>query len=178
MPLPILLASLLLAPQRDKGFVSDPRYPWVVAGLSLAYREGDILGYPETLYGFRRPGSRYEYAVGVHAAESRRLERLESFLAKPSSDVEQAALVRGEVLLSFYRRADAEFSKELTDIGVTPDDRQTRLAALTRQIEANAPARTRLFRDVPADHWAAKAVSDLRALGLLDGYPDGSYRGK
>jgi len=33
------------------------------------------------------------------------------------------------------------------------------------------------FKDVPSDHWAAKAVKDLRAAGLIDGYPDGTFGG-
>ncbi|HWD40881.1 MAG TPA: S-layer homology domain-containing protein, partial [Fimbriimonas sp.] len=32
------------------------------------------------------------------------------------------------------------------------------------------------FRDVPANHWAAKAVRELRSEGILHGYPDGKYR--
>lgn len=35
----------------------------------------------------------------------------------------------------------------------------------------------RQFRDVPSNHWAAKAVEELRSLGLLTGYPDGRFRG-
>jgi hypothetical protein len=31
--------------------------------------------------------------------------------------------------------------------------------------------------DVPANHWAAPAVSKLYELGVLQGYPDGLYRG-
>lgn len=37
------------------------------------------------------------------------------------------------------------------------------------------PAAT--FSDVPADHWAAKYVETVRELGLMDGYPDGTFRG-
>jgi hypothetical protein len=31
--------------------------------------------------------------------------------------------------------------------------------------------------DVPDNHWASKAVSDLYRLGILRGYPDGQFRG-
>jgi len=34
------------------------------------------------------------------------------------------------------------------------------------------------FKDVPAEHWAYEAVENLRAKGILIGYPDGLYRGK
>jgi len=33
------------------------------------------------------------------------------------------------------------------------------------------------FKDVPADHWAAKAVYDLVNMGVTTGYPDGTFRG-
>jgi hypothetical protein len=33
------------------------------------------------------------------------------------------------------------------------------------------------FKDVPPDHWAYKAVDDLRKKGILRGYPDGRFRG-
>ena len=33
------------------------------------------------------------------------------------------------------------------------------------------------FPDVPADHWAAEFVATVKALGLMDGYSDGTFRG-
>jgi hypothetical protein len=32
-------------------------------------------------------------------------------------------------------------------------------------------------RDVPADHWARPAVENLYRLGILQGYPDGTFKG-
>lgn len=34
------------------------------------------------------------------------------------------------------------------------------------------------FPDVPDTHWASTAVQQLKAKGILEGYPDGLYRGK
>lgn len=34
-----------------------------------------------------------------------------------------------------------------------------------------------LFGDVPEQHWARDAVADLAAKGLLEGYPDGTFKG-
>ncbi|MBP5274441.1 MAG: S-layer homology domain-containing protein [Abditibacteriota bacterium] len=34
------------------------------------------------------------------------------------------------------------------------------------------------FSDVPRDHWAYDAVSELESLGLVIGYPDGEFKGK
>jgi len=34
------------------------------------------------------------------------------------------------------------------------------------------------FPDVPKDHWAYQAVMELKAKGILIGYPDGSFNGE
>ncbi len=46
------------------------------------------------------------------------------------------------------------------------------LAALTMPAMA-AP----LFPDVPENHWASDAVRSLAARGLVEGYPDGTFKG-
>jgi len=33
------------------------------------------------------------------------------------------------------------------------------------------------FADVPTDHWAYDAIAELAAKGLIEGYPDGAFRG-
>jgi hypothetical protein len=40
-----------------------------------------------------------------------------------------------------------------------------------------APAAAQPFADVPTDHWAYDAIAELAAKGLVEGYPDGSFRG-
>lgn len=40
-----------------------------------------------------------------------------------------------------------------------------------------APAAAQPFADVPTDHWAYDAIAELAAKGLIEGYPDGSFRG-
>jgi hypothetical protein len=40
-----------------------------------------------------------------------------------------------------------------------------------------APAFTQPFADVPPDHWAYDAIAELAAKGLIEGYPDGTFRG-
>ena len=47
------------------------------------------------------------------------------------------------------------------------------LALLTTSLSWAAP----LFPDVPSNHWAQDAVADLAAKGLIEGYPDGSFKG-
>ena len=40
-----------------------------------------------------------------------------------------------------------------------------------------APAFAQPFADVPADHWAFDAIAELAAKGILEGYPDGTFKG-
>ncbi|HIE51660.1 MAG TPA: S-layer homology domain-containing protein, partial [Armatimonadetes bacterium] len=40
------------------------------------------------------------------------------------------------------------------------------------------PAMAGPFTDVPFQHWAYEAVNQLAEAGLLEGYPDGTFRGK
>ena len=48
-------------------------------------------------------------------------------------------------------------------------------AALTAGVSAYA---TNPFSDVTADDWAYQAVSDLSAQGVVEGYPDGTFKGE
>ena len=41
-----------------------------------------------------------------------------------------------------------------------------------------APAFAGPFADVPVDHWAYQEVTELAELGILEGYPDGTFKGK
>ena len=50
------------------------------------------------------------------------------------------------------------------------------LLALSLGITASAFASTP-YDDVPLDHWAYDAVETLTAHGVIDGYPDGTFRG-
>ncbi|MCS6830894.1 MAG: S-layer homology domain-containing protein [Armatimonadota bacterium] len=34
------------------------------------------------------------------------------------------------------------------------------------------------FKDVPPDHWAAEAVKEVVAKGIMKGFPDGTFRGE
>src|SRR5665213_2754301 len=52
-------------------------------------------------------------------------------------------------------------------------------AALVCAAFAGAPLRAAAtpFADVPANHWAYAAIQSLAADGLIDGYPDGAFKG-
>jgi hypothetical protein len=40
-----------------------------------------------------------------------------------------------------------------------------------------APGFTQPFADVPTNHWAYDAIAELAAKGLIEGYPDGTFKG-
>ncbi|MCS6949647.1 MAG: S-layer homology domain-containing protein [bacterium] len=48
---------------------------------------------------------------------------------------------------------------------------------VTAIITLPASAQPPEFRDVPADHWAAAAVKEVVAKGIMKGFPDGTFRG-
>ncbi len=47
--------------------------------------------------------------------------------------------------------------------------------AMTWSVKANADD---MFKDVPSDHWAYQAISDLQQKKILLGYPNGYFQGK
>jgi len=74
------------------------------------------------------------------------------------------------------------FSKDLKEIGSSPEAVKIRLDRISSRI-ANWPvpqpgAAQSPFADVPTSHWAANAVHELRAKGLITGYPDGTFGGE
>lgn len=53
----------------------------------------------------------------------------------------------------------------------------TILAVALFAVPAFAAAATNPFMDVPANHWAYDAISQLASRGVISGYPDGSFKG-
>ena len=51
-------------------------------------------------------------------------------------------------------------------------------ALLSTTIASSALAAQNPFTDVPADSWAYDAIAQLSADGVIDGYPDGTYKGQ
>jgi hypothetical protein len=58
-----------------------------------------------------------------------------------------------------------------------PRARGVVVLALTVVLAAPASARATPFADVPPDHWAGEAIQTLAADGVIDGYPDGGFKG-
>jgi len=43
-------------------------------------------------------------------------------------------------------------------------------------VGAVTPVHGQPFSDTPANHWAYDAIAELAARGLIEGYPDGTFR--
>ena len=52
------------------------------------------------------------------------------------------------------------------------------VVAAASLVAVAAPAFANPFSDVPFTHWAYDAVETLAAKGIIDGYPDGTFKGK
>ena len=67
-------------------------------------------------------------------------------------------------------------AKEIKDLRKEVESLRSALVdvAVGKQL---APAKTKLFPDMPKNHWAYKEISELAGNGLLDGYPDGEFKG-
>ncbi|MEX2501627.1 MAG: S-layer homology domain-containing protein [Trueperaceae bacterium] len=51
------------------------------------------------------------------------------------------------------------------------------LITLLAAIFASGVVSAQSFPDIPANHWALEAVDDISALGIVIGFPDGTFRG-
>ena len=51
------------------------------------------------------------------------------------------------------------------------------VVAAASLVAVAAPAFANPFSDVPLNHWAYDAVEELSAKGIIDGYPDGTFKG-
>ncbi|WP_318618198.1 S-layer homology domain-containing protein [Sporosarcina sp. YIM B06819] len=52
----------------------------------------------------------------------------------------------------------------------------TILFSTTLLFAAHTPTQAATFTDVPTTHWAYEAIDDISTRGLINGYPDGTYR--
>src|SRR6056297_3274393 len=54
----------------------------------------------------------------------------------------------------------------------------TVLIAMLLVVALAVPTFAATFSDVPSNHWAYDAVNELVAAGIVEGYPDGTYKGQ
>lgn len=176
----------------DRAFFETPDQ-WFTKGYQSAIA-ADIVQFscniefdPKNKDCFSDP-SRYEAALMYLAIASSYSDQTESYLASVQGlrTEKTFAKVRADrrKLLAwgnhdrFFRRGNAEFYAVLKKLEVSVDP--GRLERLRRRVQAVEPiynARQTPFPDVPKDHWAAEAIRELRAAGLIDGYPGNRFGG-
>lgn len=79
-------------------------------------------------------------------------------------------------------RSRVAIGKEVLELKKTVALQNAQIQKLTTLLNGVAGTnmkadRTTLFPDVPSNHWAYEAVSDLSRRGLVEGYPDGTFGG-
>lgn len=191
-------------PKNPDAFPDTPTNHWAYEAMSVMKSQGLFAAYPDdTLW--RHPGTaktRYEAAVDFHAtmthlenmldgtqALCRRLAHEPAGTESESKDlVSKTQLLRtlnGNLYqrsVGYFPRIESEFAPEFKALGVNPHAftaaaarYRTTIAELEKTQAGSALVQ---FPDVPAGHWAAKAVLELRRAGILVGYPDGTFNGK
>lgn len=195
--------GLAFALQTDESFPDNPRNHWAYEGLSYLKSQGLLVGYPDGL-GYPRPKdkTRYELAVSFHAAGV----NLRTLTWSLRDQIEEIATVHGgsqEAIqanlkaaqymlytlrspllpraLDYLKRGGHEFAPEMKSLGASEDDITVAIAQYQAILPTlripEAGSALKQFPDVPAGHWAAKAVLDLRESDILQGYPDGRFGG-
>lgn len=165
-------------------FVDVPFSHWAYeAWVSLA-EAGILTGYPDGRVRLKAKLTRYELAALLRRlGEHFGLEWLPSPSAEPTfpdvppthwaAPAVQMATAFG--LLTGY--PDGTFR------GAQPVIRYEFVVALARWIKGFAPHLTvasrgaPIYADVPSEHWASSSLTTLAEMGLIEGYPDGSFAG-
>lgn len=152
-------------------WAEDARWSLVKSGLGVRL---DLMGH------HGRPLTRYEHAVGAHATYMHLKNLLDDTKRVPLTPEDIGAMKGWSDDITLLAKLFAEFRPELTAMQVyettTPDAIRAEIAAMNKQIVSYTKD-PKPFTDVPADHWAAGALRDLKANGLIRGYPDGKFRG-
>ena len=79
-------------------------------------------------------------------------------------------------------RSRVAIGKEVLALKKTVAEQNAQIQKLTTLLNGVAGTKmkadhTTLFPDIPTNHWAYEAVSDLSRRGLVEGYPDGTFGG-
>ncbi|WP_314360849.1 S-layer homology domain-containing protein [uncultured Veillonella sp.] len=79
-------------------------------------------------------------------------------------------------------RSRVAIGKEVLALKKTVAEQNAQIQKLTTLLNSVAGTKmkadhTTLFPDIPTNHWAYEAVSDLSRRGLVEGYPDGTFGG-
>jgi hypothetical protein len=186
----------------NPSFPDTPANHWAYEGMAYLKSLGFLIGLPDGIGRGVRPRTRFELAVAYHASGTNLLAfagglgELENQieLDPPGSDRAAADLKffneermkLSNTLLprtcNYLVRGLKEFSPEIHDLGATDDLLHVAVpqlrSVMSRIRKPHVGRALQQFPDVPAGHWAANAVLEMRKLGLLHGYPDGSFLGQ
>ena len=141
------------------------------------------------------PDAKWDFAAGYGHYHNGNAAALGAFY-RPNEDVQLSVgstLGNGETVVnaglsvkvgahSNVSRSRVAIGKEVLELKKTVAIQNAQIQKLTTLLNGVAGTnmkadRTTLFPDVPSNHWAYEAVSDLSRRGLVEGYPDGTFGG-
>jgi len=141
------------------------------------------------------PDAKWDFAAGYGHYHNGNAAALGAFY-RPNEDVQLSVgstLGNGETVVnaglsvkvgahSNVSRSRVAIGKEVLELKKTVALQNAQIQKLTTLLNGVAGTnmkadRTTLFPDVPSNHWAYEAVSDLSRRGLVEGDPDGTFGG-
>ena len=142
----------------------DPDAKWDFAAGYGHYRSGDAAA----IGAFYRPNEDVQLSVGSTVGSD--------------ETVFNAGLSVKVGAHSGVSRSRVAIGKEVLAIKKTVAEQNAQIQKLTALLNGVAGTKmkadhTTLFPDIPTNHWAYEAVSDLSRRGLVEGYPDGTFGG-
>ena len=142
----------------------DPDAKWDFAAGYGHYRSGDAAA----IGAFYRPNEDVQLSVGSTVGSD--------------ETVFNAGLSVKVGAHSGVSRSRVAIGKEVLALKKTVAEQNAQIQKLTTLLNGVAGTKmkadhTTLFPDIPTNHWAYEAVSDLSRRGLVEGYPDGTFGG-
>ena len=142
----------------------DPDAKWDFAAGYGHYRSGDAAA----IGAFYRPNEDVQLSVGSTVGSD--------------ETVFNAGLSVKVGAHSGVSRSRVAIGKEVLALKKTVAEQNAQIQKLTALLNGVAGTKmkadhTTLFPDIPTNHWAYEAVSDLSSRGLVEGYPDGTFGG-
>ena len=142
----------------------DPDAKWDFAAGYGHYRSGNAAA----LGAFYRPNEDVQLSVGSTVGSD--------------ETVFNAGLSVKVGAHSGVSRSRVAIGKEVLALKKTVAEQNAQIQKLTTLLNGIAGTKmkadhTTLFPDIPTNHWAYEAVSDLSRRGLVEGYPDGTFGG-
>lgn len=142
----------------------DPDAKWDFAAGYGHYRSGDAAA----IGAFYRPNEDVQLSIGSTVGSD--------------ETVFNAGLSVKVGAHSGVSRSRVAIGKEVLALKKTVAEQNAQIQKLTALLNGVAGTKmkadhTTLFPDIPTNHWAYEAVSDLSRRGLVEGYPDGTFGG-